>query len=194
MPRDRLDNPVGVVWYLPHHPVLNVNRPGTVRVVFDCTAKHHGTSLNDQLLQGPDLTNNLVGVLTPFPQESIAPMADVESMFHQVRDSPDDCDALRFLWWPNNDLNSEPEEYQMMVHLFGATSSPSCANFALRQTADDNQQEFSKEAVDSVKGNFYVDDWLKSVPSETKAIGLVNELRTLLLKGGFCLTKWISNS
>ena len=121
-------------------------------------------------------------------------MADVKSMFHQVRDSPDDCDALQFLWWPNNDLNSEPEEYQMMVHLFGATSSPSCANFALQRTADDNQQEFSKEAVDSVKGNFYVDDCLKSVPSETKAIGFVNELRTLLLKGGFRLTKWISNS
>ena len=194
MTRDRLDNPVGAVWYLPHHPVLNVNKPGKVRVVFDCAAKHHGTSLNDQLFQGPDLTNNLVGVLTRFRQEPIALMADVESMFHQVRVSPDDCDALRFLWWPNNDLNSEPEEYQMMVHLFGATSSPSCANFGLRRTAEDNQQEFSKEAVDSVKDNFYVDDCLKSVPSETKGIGLVNELRTLLSKGGFRLTKWISNS
>ena len=82
----------------------------------------------------------------------------------------------------------------MMVHLFGATSSPSCANFSLRRTAEDNYQESSKEAVDSVKDNFYVDDCLKSVSSETKAIGLVNELRTLLSKGGFHLTKWISNS
>ena len=91
-------------------------------------------------------------------------------------------------------MNSEPEEYQMMVHLFGATSSPSCANFGLRRTAEDNCQEFSKEAVDSVQDNFYVDDCLKSVPSETEAVGLVNELRTLLSKGGFRLTKWISNS
>ena len=82
----------------------------------------------------------------------------------------------------------------MMVHLFGATSSPSCANFGLRQAAEDNCQEFSKEAVDSVKDNFYVHDCLKSIPSETEAIGLVNELRTLLSKGGFRLTKWISNS
>ncbi|XP_068716993.1 uncharacterized protein [Montipora capricornis] len=194
VPGDRLDRPVGAVWYLPHHPVLNANKPGKVRVVFDCAAKYRGTSLNDQLLQGPDLTNNLVGVLTRFRQEPVALMADVESMFHQVRVSPNYCYYIRLLWWPNNDLNSEPEEYQMMVHLFGATSSPSCANFGLRRTAEDNCQEFSKEAVDSVKDNFYVDDCLKSVPSKTEAIGLVNELRTLLSKRGFRLTKWISNS
>ena len=194
VPGDRLDHPVGAVWYLPHQPVLNANKPGKVCVVFDCTAKHRGTSLNDQLLQGPDLTNNLVGVLTRFRQEPVALMADVESMFHQVRVSPNDCDNLRFLWWPDNDLNREPEEYQMIVHLFRATSSPSCANFSLRQTAEDNSQELSKEAVDSVKDNFYVNDRLKSAPSETKAINLVNELRTLLSKGEFCLTKWISNS
>ena len=82
----------------------------------------------------------------------------------------------------------------MMVHLFGATSLPSCANFCLWQTAEDNCQEFSKEAVDSVKDNFYVDDCLKSVPSETKGIGLVKKLGSLLSKGGFHLTKWISNS
>jgi len=82
----------------------------------------------------------------------------------------------------------------MVVHLFGTTSSPSCANFGLRRTTEDNCQEFSKEAIDSVQDNFYVDDCLKLVPSETEAVGLVNELRTLLSKRGFCLTKWISNS
>ena len=91
-------------------------------------------------------------------------------------------------------MNGEPEEYQMMVELFSDTSLPSCANFGLWQTAKDNYQEFSKEAVDSVKDNFYVDACLKSFPSKTKAIGLVNKLCTLLLKGGFHLTKWICNS
>ena len=194
MPGDWVDHPVGSVWYLPHHPVLNANKPGKVCIVFNCAAKHQGTSLNDQPLQGPDLTNNLVGILTCIPQEPVALMANMESMFHQVRISPNDCDTLQFLWWTNNDLNSEPEEYQMMVHLFGATSSPSCANFSLRRTAEDNCQEFSKETVDSVKDNFYVDDCLKSVPSETEVIGLVNELHTLLSKRRFRLTKWISNS
>lgn len=51
-------------WYLLHHPVFHLQKPDKVHVVFDCSARYHGTSLNDQLLQGPDLTNTLVGVRT----------------------------------------------------------------------------------------------------------------------------------
>ncbi|KAK3722273.1 hypothetical protein QZH41_005187 [Actinostola sp. cb2023] len=181
-------------WYLPHHPVTHPQKPEKVRVVFDCAAKYGGTCLNDVLLQGPYLTNTLVGVLTRFRQESIAVMADVESMFYQVHVRPEDSDYLRYLWWPGGDLDQEPEEHQMCVHLFGGVSSPSCASFGLRKTADDNRTDFAEETVESVKRNFYVDDCLKSTDGEERAIKLVNELRSLLAKGGFRLTKWLSNS
>ena len=46
-------------------------------------------------------------------------IADVEAMFHQVRVRPEDCNALPLLWWPNGDTVQPPEEFQMMVHLFG---------------------------------------------------------------------------
>ncbi|XP_068720553.1 uncharacterized protein [Montipora capricornis] len=121
-------------------------------------------------LPGPDLTNNLVGVLICFREEPIAIMADIERMFHQVRVSPKDCDALCFLWWPENDFNKDPEDYQMLVHLFRATSSPSCPSFGLRQAADDNQDMFREEAVRTLRRTFYVDDCLKSIKGETKAI------------------------
>ena len=161
------------VWYLPHHAVFHPQKPDKVRVVFDCSAKFQGTSLNDQLLQGPDLTNTLVGVLTRFRQEQIAFMSDIEAMFYQVRVSPSDCDYLRFLWWPDGDLNKDPEEYQMLVHLFGGASSPSCANFALKKTAEDNKTAFDATTVETVKRNFYVDDCLKSVATNPEAIRLV---------------------
>ena len=150
-------------------------------------------SLNDQLLQGPDFTNSLVGVLLRFRQERVAVMADIEKMFHQVNVTPEDCEALRFLWWPGGDLSKEPVEYQMTVHLFGATSSPSCCSYALKKTAEDNQREFSKQALDTVDRNFYVDDCLKSLPTTEEAIDLVQELPALLSRGGFRLTKWLSN-
>ena len=42
-------------WYLPHHPIINPNKPGKVRRVLNGAAKFHGTSLNESLLTGPDL-------------------------------------------------------------------------------------------------------------------------------------------
>lgn len=181
-------------WYLPHHPVSHPKKPEKTRSVFDCAAKHNGSSLNDKLLQGPDLTNSLIGVLSRFREENIALMADIESMFYQVRVRPDDQDYLRYLWWPDGNLEVPPEEYQMCVHLFGGVSSPSCSNYALKKTADDNAANFQPETIETVKRNFYVDDCLKSVKGEDKAIQLVNELRKLLALGGFRLTKWLSNS
>lgn len=102
------------------HPL----KPEKVRVVFDYAAQFAQTSLNKQLWQGPDLTNRIVGVLSRFRQETVGLAADIQSMFHQVRVEPKDCDALRFLWWPGGDLSAELVEYRMMKHLFGATSSP----------------------------------------------------------------------
>jgi len=49
-----------LVWYLPHHGVTNSHKPDKVLIVFDCAAKFQGLSLNDTVLQGPDLTNKLV--------------------------------------------------------------------------------------------------------------------------------------
>lgn len=42
-------------------------------------------SLNSQLLQGPNLTSSLVGVLARFRQKRVAIMADVQSMFQKVK-------------------------------------------------------------------------------------------------------------
>ncbi|XP_053377557.1 uncharacterized protein LOC123564742 [Mercenaria mercenaria] len=153
----------GKVWYLSHHPVINPKKPGKVRIVFDCAAKYRGTSLNDNILQGPDFMNSIVGVLIRFREEPVALLADIEAMFHQVKVQDSDRNSLRFLWWPDGDLEKEPCEYCMTVHLFGATSSPSCAAYSLRRTASDNAKEFSDDTVKTIERDFYVDDLLKSV-------------------------------
>ena len=80
----------------------------------------------------------------------------------------------------------------MTVH--GATSSPTCANYAMQQTAKDNAQLYSDKVVQMVAENFYMDDCLKSLHSVNEAITLSIQLTSLLKKGGFHLTKWLSNS
>lgn len=120
--------------------------------------------------------------------------ADVEGMFHQVRVPAKDKDLLRFLWWPKGDTAQEVEEYRMSVHLFGATSSPSCAIYALQRCAKDNSAQHRSEVIQTVLRNFYVDDCLTSVATEQQEIALMHDLREMCASGGFNLTKWMSNS
>ncbi len=84
----------GRVWYIPHHGVYHPQKR-KMRVVFDCGATFQGTSLNAQLVQGPDLTSSLVGVITRFQKESVVLMADIEAMFHQVRVPSTDADLFK---------------------------------------------------------------------------------------------------
>ena len=44
-------------WYIPHHGVFSERKPDKVRIVFDCAAQHYGVSLNQVLMQRPDLKN-----------------------------------------------------------------------------------------------------------------------------------------
>lgn len=148
VPEDELRYGENNVCYIPHHGVYHPHK-GKLRVVFDCGAKYKGTSLNDQLLQGPNLTSSLIRVLLSFRQEPVAFMSDIKCMFYQVRVAEEDRDFLRFLWWPNGDLMKELAEYRMTVHLFGAVSPPSRACYALRRTADDHQDSFPEEVLDT---------------------------------------------
>ncbi|XP_070564485.1 uncharacterized protein [Ptychodera flava] len=107
----------GQVWYIPHHGVYHPHKPEKIRVVFDCSARHGGTSLNDHLLTGPDLINNLIGVLCRFRKYPIAVTCDKERMFHQFLVQDEDRNYLRFLRWENGDINTEPQEYRRKVHL-----------------------------------------------------------------------------
>lgn len=110
-------------------------------------------------------------------------MCDIEGMFHQVKVNPEHRNFLCFLWWENGNLDSEPTEYRMTVHLFGATSSPGCANFALKKMASDFEGQYGSEAASFVKN----DDGLKSVSTPDVAITLVKTRKMLCANGGFNL-------
>ena len=174
--------------YLPHHGVIHPHKPGKVRVVFDASARFQNSSLNSNLLPGPDLLNNLISVLIKFRQGKYAVMADIKAMFHQVFVKPPDTDSLRFVW---RDKPQDPiSEYIMLVHVFGKVDSPCCVNWSLREVPKYSDQSL----VDVVTKNFYMDDLLKSLSSEEALINLSFSLIKALSSCGFQLTKWVSNS
>ena len=187
---------VGKVWYMPHHGVTHPDKPGKVRVVFDCSTEFVRASLNKRLIAGPGSTNQLVGVLTRFREEHIAYMqymADIETMFHQVRVVENQRGPLRFLWWEHGVPRMEVEEFEMFFHLFGGKSSPSCSNYALKRTVD-YQIDFGEDVPKTLQNIFYVDDMLKSSPDLETAIDLISIVRGLCGTGGFDLTKFASNN
>ena len=112
-------------------------------------------------------------------------------MFLQVQVPAQDTSCLRILWrsWTN-----EPVQiYEYQRHVFGAKSSPTCANYALKRVGLDNEEMYPI-AAKAVQNNFYMDDFIKSVETPEEAIEVFNQLRILLSQHGFQLTKWISNS
>ena len=183
--------PVKRQWFLPHHPVINPNKPGKVRRVLNAASSYKGTSLNDQLLTGPNLLNSLIGILMRFREERVALSAEIESMLSQVVVPAEDQTVLRFLWREHQ--SSAPDVYQYCRHIFGAKSSPTSVNYVLRQTAEDNFREFPK-AAETVLLHFYMDDLFTSEESEDMALETHVNLTKLLLRGGFRLTKWYRSS
>ena len=191
---EELSRDDGKVWYLPHHAVAHPRKPGKVRLVFDCSAKFRGVCLNDVIHSGPDLMNKFLPVLLRFRQDAVAFTGDVEGMCNQVLVNPDDRDVLRMVWFKNDEIGVEVEYYKMRTHIFGGIWSPSCANFALKRTADDHGDEVVKEVVETVRRQFYVDDCPKSVSDIEDGIKMVGGLKQLLSRGGFNLTKFASHS
>ena len=176
------------VWYLPHHAVVSTAKPGKVRVVFDCAAKHGEVCLNNQCFQGPDLNNKLIHVLLRFRQYRYAVTADIEAMCHQVKIPTKDRNALRFLW---QEEDGSQVEYRMTSHLFGGVWCASSSTYALRKIVQDTSTD--ELVTDTICRSFYVDDMLRSVRTREEAADVIRGTKEALKYGGFNLTKYVVN-
>ena len=155
----------------------------------NAASKYRSVSLNNQIMPGPDLMENLTGVICRFRQEKVATSADIEGMFMQEEVRPQDKKFLRFLW-------KECEKricFQFRRHIFGAGCSAIRCNFALRRTAEDNCQQYPS-AAKAVLRSLDMEDLYHATDTVEEAISDSKDLKNLHLLGGFNLTKWSSNS
>ncbi|XP_058456399.1 uncharacterized protein LOC131433814 [Malaya genurostris] len=178
------------VWYLPIFTVINPNKPGKLRIVWDAAAKVRGVSLNSQLLKGPDLLNSLVSVLFKFREYKIAITGDIREMFHQVKMNENDQHCQRF-FWPTE--KGEFREYIMTVLSFGATCSPSTTEYCMNLNAERFANKFP-DAFEAITKQHYVDDMLASVERVEEAIDLARDVHYIHSQAGFEIRNWHSNS
>ena len=131
------------------------------------------------------LTSQLIGMLMRFPTEELAFMGGTVAMFYQVKVPDSQRSFLGYLWWSNNDLNTELVDFEMWVHMFGGTSSPGCCNYALRWTDMYNARNYDTEVAETLLHNFHVGDPLKSLKSKEITIQLIKVIRKMCGEGGF---------
>ena len=191
VPNDEIEGQPGKVWYSDHH---SVNTSGKFRVVLNPSSLYMGTSLNAEIIAGPDLSNTLLGVLMRFRQYAIALTADIKAMYYQVKVPKAQQDFLRYLWFKDGDPNKAIEHKRMTVHAFGVGSSGPASNFVLKKTATDNLPNVPASIVQIILSNFYIDDCLYSAPTEEIMINRYLLLDTLCSSGQFELRKVESNS
>ena len=180
-------------YYLPMHAVFKHSSTTTkIRVVFDgSAATTSGTSLNQSLLVGPTLQPTLNNLLLQFRTYPIALNADISKMYREVQLSPQDKDLHRFVWRASPDLPIK--DYRMTRVTFGVSASPYLAIRTLQQTADDHGEDYPN-VTHHIKNSFYVDDFLGGANTTEEAIKLYDDIRPILIKGGFNLCKWRSSS
>ncbi|XP_062711694.1 uncharacterized protein LOC134289606 [Aedes albopictus] len=179
------------VWYLPLGIVRNPKKPQKIRLIWDAAARVHGVSFNDMLIKGPDMLTSLFTVLLRFRQRSVAVCGDIREMFHQVRIIPQDKQSQRFLYRDHPD--QPPQVFVMDVATFGATCSPSSAQFVKNTNAQSFASQFPR-AAEAIVNAHYVDDYLDSVDTIDEAVKLVKDIKFVHAQGGFDIRNFLSNS
>ncbi|XP_055543767.1 uncharacterized protein LOC129729280 [Wyeomyia smithii] len=179
--------------YLPHHPVFKFSSTTTkTRVVFDASCKTaSGYSLNDSLLVGPVVQQDLLSLIMRFRTHAVALVADVEKMYRQVLVHSNDQPLQRILWRSNP--NEPIATYELQTVTYGTASAPYLATKTLKQLSIDEKHQFPN-AAEPVAEDFYVDDFLSGAADAQTARVIQHEVSQMLKTAGFPLKKWASNS
>ncbi|XP_061519801.1 uncharacterized protein LOC133395117 [Anopheles gambiae] len=178
--------------YIPHHAVVKETSTTTkVRVVFDASCKTtFGYSLNDTLLIGPTVQDDLLTIILRFRKHAVAIVADVEKMYRQIRHYENDRNLLRIRY---RECPSDPiSTYELQTVTHGTATAPFLATRTLQQIAHDHKQQYPL-AVDPVLHDFYVDDLLTGAEDVVEAVGMRTQISQMLESAGFLLKKWASN-
>ncbi|XP_026744950.1 uncharacterized protein LOC113506309 [Trichoplusia ni] len=178
--------------YLPHHAVVREDRETTkVRVVFDASCKYNnGRSLNDDLMVGPALQDDLRHIIMRWRVHRICIVADIVKMYRQVLVNRQDTPLQRILW--RDDPEKEIKAYELITVTFGTASAPYLAVKALQQLAADECGD-NLDLAKIIVSDFYMDDLMSGAETEEDAFKIYTDITKILGKGGFELQKWKRN-
>lgn len=188
---NRIDGTVPM-YYLPHHAVLKESSSTTkLRVVFDASCKTpSGVALNDALLVGPTLQDDLVTILMRFRTFQVAISADIAKMYRQILVDSSQT-ALQRIFWRDSPREAL-KTFELLTVTYGTAPASFLAIRSLRKLAEEEAQSFPIGAT-IVLRDFYVDDLLTGADTLLEATEIKGQTTELLQRGCFDLRKWSSN-
>lgn len=189
---EELRSYTGPHYYLSHHEVWKIDSSTVCRIVFNSSLNFRNHILNDYWAKGPNLLNNLLGVLLRFREERVVLTGDIRKMYHAIKISLLDQHTHRFLW-RNLDQKREPDTFVMTSVSFGDKPAGNIATTALRRTAYESETEFP-EAAATILANTYMDDIIVSLENVEKAEKIASEIDIIIAKGNFQIKEWIISS
>ena len=182
----------GGCYHLTHFAVTRNDHQSTkVRVVMNARASFGGqVSLNDCILPGPKLINDLAEVLWNFRRFRFALSGDVQEMFLRIRMPAQDVVYHRFFFTP---LGFDGViEYEALVHLFGNRGSPAVAIFTVKYHAWKLRAKYPLGA-EMVLHYSIVDDCMCSFRTVEEAHRAREELEQLFNECQMTVHKWAAN-
>ncbi|KAF2878905.1 hypothetical protein ILUMI_27265 [Ignelater luminosus] len=180
------------VYYLPHHPVEKQSSVTTkLRVVFNASQPStSGKSLNDMLLVGPNIQDDLFAILIRFSRHTYVIKADIAKMYRQINVEDSQRDLQRIVW--REDPNQELAHYRLNTVTYGTASASFLATRCLRQISLENEAMYPA-ASRAISNSFYMDDLLTGSDKIDELKTLKDDLQQLLRTYGFELRQWMSN-
>ncbi|XP_033213814.1 uncharacterized protein LOC117170880 [Belonocnema kinseyi] len=178
-------------FYLPLHAVFKeVSSTTRVRVVFDCSAKSEsGLSLNDTLMVGPTLQDDILSHIHRLRFHIYILTGDIEKMYRQFEIRDEDRRFQRILW-RRDGINLDSLQLYMVT--FGISSSPFLATRAIKQLINDEGHQHPKAAV-VLERDLYVDDLITGAETIEEGVQIRDSLIKLLNLGCLTMRQWASN-
>ena len=174
--------------FLPWRVVTNKNSVTTpVRPVFDAShPTSTGFSINHTLAKGKNHMNNLVMMFIRWGIRRFAFHTDVQKMYNSIRLHEDDWCYQLFLLNSELDPDSDPKIGVIMTLIYGVKPSGNQAEFALRETARLQSEEYPR-VYEVVQNDIYVDDCLSGEDTVEGRDRVTEDMATVLGKTRFFL-------
>ncbi|XP_072934096.1 uncharacterized protein [Epargyreus clarus] len=178
-------------YFLPHHGVMRESSSTTkLRTVFDASAKTtSGVSLNDIMMVGPTVQDDLLSILLRFRQHRYVVSGDIEKMYRAIAITLEQRSLQRVIF--RADPSKPLKTYTLNTVTYGTASAPYLATKCLVSLADSAQ---SIEAKNAIRRDFYVDDFLSGSNSISGAVQMTKEVISILSSAKFNLRKFQSNN